>query len=512
MTVYRYPLFCILLLLFAVIIMPDIADAQSPHGTIDSKSIIVCPESENARDALNSTIPQFTESKCRKVNYWEIDPQHKTLWMRGTVSIPENLRNSPAPLAIFISGKAASELYIDGHLIGSNGQPANEKKTEIPGLMDGVIALPDSITNRDKIELTLRLSGHHSILPLQRPLHGIYVASYSSPANLTLRSYWPSLLTFGFFALGGFYFLVTAFREEDRTGSIILFFISLCAAGQLIAETARGLFAYTYPVHDIRLLLITVFSLGFGACLTAHITRKFMQSRQLLTFFGVTLTTLTALFLIPSYDAKAVFAVFLPTIAGAVITVFAAILHRPQAVPYAIALMLFALLIFIKPGQFLNVFFFYSVAALLLFLFAQQALALAREQAQRQAEEMKSNHLQQALDMAQQKNAPPKIKIRNGNNIKVFSTDRIIHFKGAGDYVEVFVDDAITHLHSSSLNELEQTLPVNFLRVHRSHIVNTAYVTSLERESSGTGILKMLKGQTIPVSRRIMPKVRNILK
>jgi len=66
-------------------------------------------------------------------------------------------------------------------------------------------------------------------------------------------------------------------------------------------------------------------------------------------------------------------------------------------------------------------------------------------------------------------------------------------------------------LHSGRLQELEEILPSSFLRVHRSHIVNTAFVQSLERESGGIGRLIMTEGEPIPVSRRILPKVRTIL-
>ena len=49
------------------------------------------------------------------------------------------------------------------------------------------------------------------------------------------------------------------------------------------------------------------------------------------------------------------------------------------------------------------------------------------------------------------------------------------------------------------------------LRVHRSHIVNTAFVDALERDPSGVGRLLLSNGAAVPVSRRIMPKVRSAL-
>ncbi|WP_353507001.1 LytTR family DNA-binding domain-containing protein [Pseudoalteromonas sp. SCSIO 43201] len=66
-------------------------------------------------------------------------------------------------------------------------------------------------------------------------------------------------------------------------------------------------------------------------------------------------------------------------------------------------------------------------------------------------------------------------------------------------------------LHNNSLSELESTLPATFLRVHRSYIVNTQFITPLSRSASGTGILHLSTGDEVPVSRRVMPKVRDAL-
>lgn len=64
---------------------------------------------------------------------------------------------------------------------------------------------------------------------------------------------------------------------------------------------------------------------------------------------------------------------------------------------------------------------------------------------------------------------------------------------------------------AGSLSEMEDTLPATFLRVHRSHLINVMFVKSLNREPSGTGTLTLVEGSDIPVSRRVMPSVRQAL-
>ena len=127
----------------------------------------------------------------------------------------------------------------------------------------------------------------------------------------------------------------------------------------------------------------------------------------------------------------------------------------------------------------------------------------------------RAQQLQAALDQAQARStspAPPqKIKIIDSGKIVLVPVDQITHCSAADDYVELHFADGKTRLHSGSLNELEAALPSAFLRVHRSHIVNTAYVESLQRESSGVGVLRINSGAVIPVSRRIMPTVRRAM-
>lgn len=130
--------------------------------------------------------------------------------------------------------------------------------------------------------------------------------------------------------------------------------------------------------------------------------------------------------------------------------------------------------------------FFYLVAALLLFLFAQQASVLAREQQLRIALSSRAQQLQAALDQAQARSQPAaqaqKIRIIDTVKIKLAPVDRITHCSGAGDRVELYFADGGKRLHSGSFNELEAELPPAFLRVHRSHVgVRSGSSTYLHR-------------------------------
>lgn len=500
----------LLFLCLCVALLPvELAAAQTMQR-IDVGGVIVCPSQVG-----DTSPPDFSGPGCKTVSFWAVDPQHATLWLKASITVPEFVLEQSAPLGLFVSGKAASTAWLNGRQIGSNGQPGIDARMETPGRMDAVIPIPRGLIHAGVNEIILHLSGHSGFLRLGAPMHILAVGTYADPTDQILRSYWPSLITFGIFALGVFYFGVGTLRGSDRAGSLLLGLISLFAAGQLLAEVLRGLYPYRYPFHDVRLVLIVLCSLGFGLCLTAHVIRRFHPPRPLLAFVAVALVTVALVVSTVSYDDKALLAMLFPVLLCALGTAVWSWKRRPGAAVYCIALIAFGALSYLFGGQFLNAVFFFLVAALLLFLFAQQASVLAREQQLRVALSSRARQLEAALDQAQartpQPSPPQKIRIIDAGRIELVCADQITHCNGAGDYVELNFSDGSKRLHNGSLNEMEAELPSAFLRVHRSHIVNTAFVESLDREASGVGQLRITTGEFVPVSRRIMPMVRRTI-
>jgi len=144
-------------------------------------------------------------------------------------------------------------------------------------------------------------------------------------------------------------------------------------------------------------------------------------------------------------------------------------------------------------------------------LFVDQALTLGEEARERRSEEARANQLEQALAEIEERAETNHIDIKSAGKIERITTSQIIHCSGASGYSEITLVGGRTVLHSATLNELEAMLPATFLRVHRSHLINVMHVKSLNRDPSGTGTLAFVEGIDVPVSRRIMPKVRQAL-
>lgn len=487
---------CLLaLVLLASFVCPVRAEPIAPHR-LDQCSL-----------ALSGAVPL---SGCRKTSVIDVDPQGGLIELRAWFEIPAE-RIEREPLALYLSGKGASTVSLNGTAIGSNGLPGKSAELERAGRMDAQFYLPPGLLREGTNRITIRMSAHQGPFHLAQPVHAILIDRYRLLSDHLLRLYWPALITFGAFLLATLYFGALAAGSTMRGDAVLMALLSLFAAGQLLAEVLRALWAYPYPIHDLRLAAILSCAFGFGTCLTAHLWRRFARPYWVRATLAVQSVILAALWMVPGFDPKTVLATLLPTLAGIVMLIRWLVARQPGAAAYLAAFTAFAALILLGPIAFLDVVFYYAVAALLGFLFVQQALTLVATRRERVAVAARAARLEAALDQARERAAPSPVRVLDGSRVTLLPADRIIRCQGAGDYVEIFVEGGATLLHSGSLNELEDSLPDTFLRVHRSHIVNSACIASLEREEGGTGTLTMQDGSEAPVSRRIMPSVKSQL-
>jgi two-component system, LytTR family, response regulator len=91
--------------------------------------------------------------------------------------------------------------------------------------------------------------------------------------------------------------------------------------------------------------------------------------------------------------------------------------------------------------------------------------------------------------------------IRSGDEIQPVEVNSIVSITGADDYAEVGTLDG-RHLVRMTLADFEKTLdPAQFIRVHRSRIVNVDRIARAEPAGGGRLLLHMQDGDAIPASR-----------
>lgn len=94
---------------------------------------------------------------------------------------------------------------------------------------------------------------------------------------------------------------------------------------------------------------------------------------------------------------------------------------------------------------------------------------------QQLAQQLSSNTRQSALNT---------ISVSIGNKIVLVKIENIILFKAEDKYVTVFDTDGNKHIITQTLNYLEGQLPPNFIRVHRTYIINKDKIVEIRKTFS----------------------------
>jgi two-component system LytT family response regulator len=103
-----------------------------------------------------------------------------------------------------------------------------------------------------------------------------------------------------------------------------------------------------------------------------------------------------------------------------------------------------------------------------------------------------------------------RVFVRDGNRIVPIALTSLERIQGADDYVTVHTLNK-EYLLSVRLSELETHLStLNFLRIHRSHIINLELVESIEPYDTNRVTAVMKSGARIVASRAGSRLLRNL--
>lgn len=103
-----------------------------------------------------------------------------------------------------------------------------------------------------------------------------------------------------------------------------------------------------------------------------------------------------------------------------------------------------------------------------------------------------------------------KIVIPTAEKTWVVRVKEILRCESDMSYTTFYLANGQSILSSRTLKETEEQLPANqFLRVHKSHLINVDFITAFEREDGG--VISLEDGSRIPVSRRRVEDVKAFL-
>lgn len=104
-----------------------------------------------------------------------------------------------------------------------------------------------------------------------------------------------------------------------------------------------------------------------------------------------------------------------------------------------------------------------------------------------------------------------RVLIRDGAKVHVINADKIEHIEAQDDYVQIR-SEGRSYLKNQRLTELEGLLDgEQFLRIHRSYIVNIAFVDRIEQATKDSHVAILKDGGKIPVSRSGYQKIRTVI-
>ncbi|HEU4861441.1 MAG TPA: LytTR family transcriptional regulator DNA-binding domain-containing protein [Chitinophagaceae bacterium] len=104
-----------------------------------------------------------------------------------------------------------------------------------------------------------------------------------------------------------------------------------------------------------------------------------------------------------------------------------------------------------------------------------------------------------------------RIVIKDGSKIKIIPVQDIFYLEAADDFVKVFTKEGY-FLKNKTMSHFEQVLdPSQFVRSHRSYIVNLQQITRIDPYEKDNHIAILRSGAKVPVSRSGYPKLKAIL-
>ncbi|MBL0048282.1 MAG: response regulator [Bacteroidetes bacterium] len=104
-----------------------------------------------------------------------------------------------------------------------------------------------------------------------------------------------------------------------------------------------------------------------------------------------------------------------------------------------------------------------------------------------------------------------RIVVKNGTNIKIIPVQDVVYIEAYDDYVKIFTKEG-HHLKKKTMSHFETVLDAtDFLRVHRSYIVQLAQITRIEPFEKNNHLALLKSGAKIPLSRSGYGKLKAVL-
>lgn len=94
------------------------------------------------------------------------------------------------------------------------------------------------------------------------------------------------------------------------------------------------------------------------------------------------------------------------------------------------------------------------------------------------------------------------LSVKRGYEIQVVALDDVRFFKSANIYVELHLENGQMEIYDKSIKQLCPLLPANYVRIHKSYVVNIEKIEKIQTLGGGRYRVVLKSGDCLPVSRR----------
>jgi len=114
------------------------------------------------------------------------------------------------------------------------------------------------------------------------------------------------------------------------------------------------------------------------------------------------------------------------------------------------------------------------------------------------------------IDFSKSNLEQARIVVKNGSDIKIVPLEDVQYIEAYDDYVKIHIEERY-HIKKQTMSYYEKNLPGQFMRIHRSYLLNINYLNKIESFEKNSYVAILKNGKRIPISRNSYSDVKQRL-
>ena len=168
---------------------------------------------------------------------------------------------------------------------------------------------------------------------------------------------------------------------------------------------------------------------------------------------------------------------------------------------------------FLGPQEIVTIILAMGVVFFFLILLMLTRYMIGKNRSYKMAKELENQFSKYQNTTFTQKDIRDYFPVKEGNKITLIRFEEIIDFSASNNYIFLTDINGKDYLVDSNLADLESKLPKNFIRVHKSTIINGKLISEVKKLANGRYdlVMKCAKERIIPCSKNYNDKIKSII-